>query len=85
MYYIRSLECESASGVYLTFTTGGKIRKIAGYTDLQSVYIQVLAGIEICDNFPSNVSTQYVTFEFVFLILKDVSFTVGLRPKNKVV
>ena len=29
------------SGVYLTFTIGGKIRKIAGYTDLQSVYVHV--------------------------------------------
>ena len=28
-------------GVYLTFTTGGKIREIAGYTDLQSVYVHL--------------------------------------------
>ena len=29
------------SEVYLTFKTGDKIRKIAGYTDLQSIYVHM--------------------------------------------
>ena len=28
------------TGVYLTFTKGGKVRKIAGYTDLQSAGVK---------------------------------------------
>ena len=30
------------AAVYSTITTGGKIRKIAGYTDLQSVYVHII-------------------------------------------
>ena len=42
IYESFSIQNVSTKGpLTLTFTTGGEIRKIAGYTDLQSVYIHL--------------------------------------------